>query len=186
MKATPLIASGILVLLVTGIVVGVSACSRSQADAVGGVNETLSRSEVAAFLVNHFRAMGEVDGDSLSDLHPEGVFAYPGKRLTPAQVAVAAKSWRDDYKQTKMRIRRLVIEGNVFVLEYLYASTNIATGKRQAVGTVAIGELRDGKLIFWKEYLDGRVSRTQAKDLLPVDDKAEPFPWPDTPESRIP
>jgi hypothetical protein len=38
----------------------------------------------------------------------------------------------------------------------------------------------------WKEYLDGRVSRQQAAGELPVDENAEPFPWPDTPASRVP
>lgn len=79
-----------------------------------------------------------------------------------------------------------MIDGSFFTVEYLYAATHVASGKREAVGTVAVGELRDGKILVWKEYLDGRVSRAQVKNELPVDETAEPFPWPDTPESRIP
>jgi ketosteroid isomerase-like protein len=126
------------------------------------------------------------DDDALLTLHDDVILAFPGKRLNKAGVVEASKVWRGEFRDTKVKVGRLVIEGNQFAVEYLYASTHIPTGKRQAVGTVAIGEVRDGKIYVWKEYLDGRVSRMQARGELPVDETAEPYPWPDTPESRVP
>jgi ketosteroid isomerase-like protein len=119
-------------------------------------------------------------------LHAEVVFAYPGKRLNGAGALKIFRDWKRDFSDTKLHVRRVVIDGAQFAIEYMFAATNVATGKRMASGTVAIGEVRDGKLWVWKEYLDGRVSRQQAAGELPVDEHTEPFPWPDTPASRVP
>lgn len=122
----------------------------------------------------------------MSSLHPDSVFAYPGKRLTRDGALAVFREWKRDFKDTRMRLHRVVIEGTQFSVEYTFATTRRSTGHRSAAGTVAVGEVREGKLVVWKEYLDGRVSRQQAAGELPVDEAAEPFPWPDTPESRRP
>lgn len=119
-------------------------------------------------------------------LHADAVFAYPGKRLDVAGSLKIFREWKREFRDTKLHVRRAMIDGAQFAIEYMFAATNVATGKRMASGTVAIGEVRDGKLWVWKEYLDGRVSRQQAAGELPVDEHAEPFPWPDTPASRLP
>ncbi len=122
----------------------------------------------------------------LDTLHADVVFAYPGKRLDRAGVLQIFRAWKRDFGDTRMTVFRTVIDGRRFAIEYTFATTNHASGTRTAAGTVAIGEVKDGKILVWKEYLDGRVSRMQAKGELPVDETAEPFPWPDTPESRQP
>ena len=122
----------------------------------------------------------------LATLHADAVFAYPGKRLDVSGALKIFREWKRDFRDTKLHVRRVVIDGAQFAVEYTFATTNAATGKRTAAGTVAIGEVRDGKLWVWKEYLDGRVSRQQAAGELPVDEAAEPSPWPDTPASRVP
>jgi hypothetical protein len=38
--------------------------------------------------------------------------------------------------------------------------------------------VKDGKLVLWKEYLDGRVTKMQRDGELPVDEGEPPFPWP--------
>ena len=64
--------------------------------------------------------------------------------------------------------------------------SKIPFGKLKNGGHVRVIVVKDDagldKIGF--EYLDGRVSRQQAAGELPVDENAEPFPWPDTPASR--
>lgn len=126
------------------------------------------------------------EAEFLDTLHDEVVFAYPGKRLDRDGVLKIFRDWKRDFTDTRMTVFRTVIDGAHFAIEYTFATTNRESEARTAAGTVAIGEIRDGKILVWKEYLDGRVSRMQAKGELPVDEEAEPFPWPDTPESRQP
>lgn len=145
------------------------------------------RTQVEALVKAQARSWETGDESAfLATVHEDLVFAYPGKRLGKNDALQIFKEWKRDFKDTQMRVHRVVIDGANFAIEYTFATTNIATGQRTAAGTVAIGEVRDGRLLIWKEYLDGRVSRAQAKGELPVDEMAEPFPWPDTPESRRP
>lgn len=149
--------------------------------------EAPSRAAVLVLIEQQARSWETGDETAfLTTLHEGAVFAYPGKRFTREGALKTFRDWKRDFRDTKLRVHRVVIDGAQFAVEYVFATTNIATGKRTAAGTVAIGEVRGGKLYIWKEYLDGRVSRLQAKDELPVDENAEPFPWPDTPESRMP
>ena len=153
----------------------------------GGVEEPPARATVLHLIREQLRAWETGDeGVLLATLHPDVVFAFPGKRLDHAALLANFRGWKGRFRDTRTRIFRVVIDGAQFAVEYTFASTNVETGKRAAGGTVVVGEVRDGKLKVWKEYLDGRVSRLQASGELPVDETAEPFPWPDTPESRRP
>lgn len=117
-----------------------------------------------------------------STAHPDLVFAYPGKRMGLEGALDVFKFWKENFSDTRIHIHAIVIEGKRFSVEYQYATTKDETGIRTASGTVTTGYVEDGRLRVWKEYLDGRVSRLQAKGELPVDEFAEPYPWPDVKE----
>jgi hypothetical protein len=149
--------------------------------------EPPARADVLALIERQARAWETGDeAEFLATLHAGAVFAYPGKRLTKEGVLRTFRDWKTGFRDTTLRVAHVVIDGPRFSVEYVFSTTNRGTGVRTSVGTVATGEVRDGRLYVWKEYLDGRVSRMQAKRELPVDEAAEPFPWPDTPESRQP
>lgn len=146
-----------------------------------------SRAEVQALVERQARAWETGDeAEFLATLHPDSVFAYPGKRLDRDGALVAFREWNRDFSSATLRVHRLVIDGAHFCVEYKFAATNKETGFRSASGTVAVGMVQDGQILEWKEYLDGRVPRMQARGELPVQEDAPPFPWPDTPKSRTP
>ncbi len=149
--------------------------------------EAPSRASVQALVERQARAWETGDeAEFLATLHADSVFAYPGKRLNREGALKMFRDWKRDFRDTKLKVHRLVIDGRNFSVEYLFVTTNAATGKRTASGTNAVGEVKDGQIFVWKEYLDGRVTRQQAAGELPIDENAEPFPWPDTPQSRQP
>ena len=146
-----------------------------------------TREEVLSLVTRQVRSWETGDETLfLATVHADIVFAYPGKRLDQAGALRVFQDWKRDFRDTRMTVFRTVIEGRHFAIEYTFGTTNNETGVRTAAGTVAIGEVQDGKLFVWKEYLDGRVSRMQGKGELPVQEESEPYPWPDTPESRRP
>ena len=115
----------------------------------------------------------------LSTVHPDLIFAYPGKRMGIEGALEVFTFWKENFRKTRIHIHAIIIEGDRFSVEYQYATTKDETGQRTASGTVSTGYVREGKLRVWKEYLDGRVSRMQAAGKLPVDEFAEPYPWPE-------
>lgn len=153
----------------------------------GRADSPPSRELVLSLLERHARAWETGDEKLLLEvLHPDVVFAYPGKRLDLDGILLSFRAWKRDFKNTKMIVHASLVEGAKFSMEYLFIANNAATGAQLASGTVAVGEVKEGRLYIVKEYLDGRVSRMQQKGELPADTQAEPFPWPDTPASRQP
>jgi hypothetical protein len=77
---------------------------------------------------------------------------------------------------TRIYPTQFIVEGNRVLAEYPFCATNIATGKREAEGTAAIGEVKDGNLVVWKECCDHSVGVLQADGSVPVDEGAASFP----------
>ncbi|MEX2525059.1 MAG: nuclear transport factor 2 family protein [Gammaproteobacteria bacterium] len=115
----------------------------------------------------------------LSTAHPDMEFSFPTTR-TDAQGALRVlRYWNEHYEDTKVYIHWILVDGDRFAAEYQFATTEKATGKRTAAGTVAIGRVQDGKIITLKEYVDGRVGRLQNEGELPLEEGEEPYPWPE-------
>jgi limonene-1,2-epoxide hydrolase len=133
--------------------------------------ERLVRDWLRAWEVNDQRLFRSI-------IHPKLMFAYPGKREDHAAAIASYAEFHQSFKDTRVYIHQILVDGNRFMVEYQFASTRKANSKRQAAGTIGIGEVRDGRLFIVKEYLDGRVSRMQEAGQLPIDEGAEPFPWP--------
>ena len=113
-----------------------------------------------------------------SILHDELIFAYPSRRMNKNETLKDFIDYHKSFNNTKIYINKIIIDGNDLAVEWQFASTNIKTGNRTAVSDAIIGKVKGGKLIVWKEYLDGRVSRLQAAGNLSLEEGKEPFPWP--------
>lgn len=113
----------------------------------------------------------------LETVHDDIIFAYPGRRLNKEELIEDFEGFADAFTDTKIYISNIVARGDMVGVEWQFATTN-NDGVRTAVSDAIIGKVRDGKIISWKEYLDGRVSRMQIAGELPLEEGEEPFPWP--------
>ncbi len=111
-------------------------------------------------------------------IHEDIIFAYPGRRLDYGALIEDFEYYRDNFSDTKVYINTIIQDGNNVAVEWQFAYTDNATGKRLSVSDGIIGEVMDGKIVLWKEYLDGRVSRMQQVDALPLEEGQESFPSP--------
>lgn len=137
------------------------------------------RARVEELVRNWLRAWENGDRDLLkSTLHTQILFAYPSVRADEARTLASFDEFHRDFIDTRVYLHQIQVDGNRFTVEYQFATTRKSSGKRQAVGTVAIGEVRDGRIVLVKEYVDGRVSRMQEAGQLPLGEGEEPFPWP--------
>mgnify|MGYP001813679021 CR=1 FL=1 len=146
---------------------------------VFAADDTVERSAVESLIRDQLNAWSLEDEQLfLSTVHPEIVFAYPGARLDKAGALRLFRYWSEHYSETKVYFHNVIIERNDFSVEYQFATTRDKDGARSASGTLTTGQVKDGKLILWKEYLDGRVSKLQMEGELPLDEGETPFPWP--------
>ena len=131
-------------------------------------------------IVNQHAKAWETGDYKLLDLilHKDLVFAYPGRRLNKSETLKDFIEYNASFKDTKIYINKIIVYGDDLAVEWQFASTNIKTGNRTAVSDAIIGKVKDGKIIVWKEYLDGRVSRMQIAGNLSLEEGEETFPWP--------
>lgn len=118
------------------------------------------------------------EADFVDTAHPQMIFAYPGQRTDFDGALAVFRMWRDKFRDTRVYVHQILVDGPRFAAEYQFATTSKASGLRTVMGTVAIGEVRDGKIILLKEYTDSRVDDLQREGKLPLDEGEEPYPSP--------
>lgn len=142
-------------------------------------NESKNKEAAKELVYRHAKAWETGDIILLdSVLHEDIVFAYPARRMNKQQTLADFIDYNKSFRDTKVYISRIVVDGQDLAAEWQFASTSIKTGNRTAVSDAIIGKVKDGKIIIWKEYLDGRVGRMQAAGNLSLEEGEEPFPWP--------
>lgn len=137
---------------------------------------------VEALVRAHARAWET--GDTLlarEILHEDARFAYPRRRVDVDTWIAELHAFHETARDVKVYIHRVLIDGSQFAVEWQFASTDRSTGARTAVGDAIIGEVKDGRIVLWKEYLDGRVFALQRSGDLPLEEGMEPHPWPEVP-----
>jgi ketosteroid isomerase-like protein len=143
------------------------------------IQNDLKNQDVEKLILQHAKAWETGDYKLLdSILHEELIFAYPGRRLNKSKTLQDFLEFHETFNETKIYINKIIIDGDELAVEWQFASTNRKTGNRTAVSDAIIGKIQDNKIIVWKEYLDGRVSRLQIAGNLSLEEGAEPFPWP--------
>lgn len=148
-------------------------------DVTGAIPETVNRVEIEQLIRNHAKAWEVYDEELfLSTIHDDIVFAYPGRRLNKEELIEDYRFFHESFKDTVIYIHEIIIDGDRVAVEWQFATTRLETGKREVVSDGIIGMIKDGKIISWKEYLDGRVTRMQAVDALPLQEGEPPFPSP--------
>lgn len=131
-------------------------------------------------LVRRHAAAWETGDTALlrSLFHEDAVVAYPGRRLDRDGWVRDLASFAAEHVDTRIYVHRVLVDGSGFAVEWQFATTERATGARTAVSDAILGRVREGAIVEWKEYLDGRVATLQRQGELPLEEGAEPFPWP--------
>ena len=85
-------------------------------------------------------------------------------------------SFSQTHADTRVYIHQVTVDGQEFAVEWQFATTDRSSGTRTAVSDAIMGRVQDGKIILWKEYLDGRVPSLQREGQLELEEGEEPFP----------
>ena len=136
------------------------------------------REEIEATVKATLKAWESGDAEKFAAaLHEQLLFAYPGDRLNKAALIETFKNYHQEKTDIKIYFGRFFVQDDRFALSYQFAATDRKTGKRQAVGTGAVGQIADGKIILLKEYYDEHVAARQAAGEIPLDE-GQVFPYP--------
>jgi len=115
--------------------------------------------------------------------HPDYHAWYPGGRTDRYHDLYVQEAMRRSadtgIADFVIRNRRYLFDGDWFVVEWVYESTQATTGLVQRESTIAFGRIVDDHLMTWVEYFDDMVGAYQWAGAMPLYDKdEEPYPWP--------
>lgn len=141
--------------------------------------DTAERRTVRQLVESHATAWETGDTALLREIiHDSVIVAYPRHLMDKEGWLRELAAFSKMNTDTRVYVHAIVVDGPDFALEWQFATTEVETGIRTAVSDAIIGRIEDGRIIVWKEYLDGRVLELQRAGKLELREGMEPMPWP--------
>lgn len=100
------------------------------------------------------------DSDKIiADFADDGLFIVPGSQCRgKAEIKAAAESYFAEFTDTKVTIKRIIVKGNEGAIEWTWSETNKETSQTSQAEDAIIFELEEGKIKYWREYIDQKSS----------------------------
>ena len=77
-------------------------------------------------------------------------FSFKGKQ----QIKEEAENYFTEFTETKIQITRVIFRENQGAMEWIWTDKNKKTGETSRAEDAIIFELEDGKIKYWREYID--------------------------------
>ena len=88
-------------------------------------------------------------------LPPMDLFISPGGRWRgPAEIRTAVQAFFESAGEVKVEITRVLVDGDQGAAEWTWTETRLPSGSRHTAEDSIIFEVRDGKIVYWREYFD--------------------------------
>jgi uncharacterized protein (TIGR02246 family) len=102
------------------------------------------------------RAWEHADLDAIpADFAPDGWFISPGGRWQGRDaVRSAAEAFFREATDVKIKITRVLINGDQGAAEWTWSEVRRSNGRRYSMEDAIIFVVRDDKIIYWREYFD--------------------------------
>ncbi len=116
----------------------------------------MNRQEITELIHRQARAWEQADPQAIvADFTPDGVLISPGGRWQGhAALREAAQSFFAGASSIKVAITRILVDGDQGAVEWTWSETRKATGQRHSMDDAIIFSVRDGKITYWREYID--------------------------------
>lgn len=95
----------------------------------------------------------------IADFADDGLFIVPSYRFSGKQeIQESAESYFAEFTDIQVTIKRIIVKGNEGAIEWTWSEKNKETGKTSQAEDAIIFELEDGKIKYWREYIDKESS----------------------------
>ncbi len=112
--------------------------------------------ELQALVERQARAWEAADLDAITaDFAEDGWLISPGGRWQgPAAIRAAAEAFFTAAADIRVQVTRVFGVGDLGAAEWTWSEMRLATGRRHSAEDAIIFALRDGKIVYWREYFD--------------------------------
>ena len=133
----------------------------NKAIALSPINLNLGNSMIHEIVVRQAEAWKKSDAEAIiADFAENAIFIVPGSTFSGKEaIKTAAKDYFAQFKPTKVEIIRVIAEGDRGAVEWTWQDENKTTKRQSYAEDAIILELRDGKIIYWREYIDQNVTQ---------------------------
>ena len=91
----------------------------------------------------------------LADFTEDSVFVVPGAVFRgKREIQEAAEGYFTEFTDTEVTIKRVIFQDNQGAVEWTWSERNKKTGEQSQAEDAIIFELENGKLKYWREYID--------------------------------
>lgn len=116
----------------------------------------MNRKDVIALIERQAQAW--IDGNiepALGDFAPDAVFISPGGRWQGhGEIRAAAEAFFAVATDVTVEITRVIFAEDEGAIEWTWSETSRETGTRHSAEDAIIFTLREGKIVYWREYFD--------------------------------
>lgn len=108
-----------------------------------------------ALILRQARAWEARDPDAVAaDFAPDGVLVSPGGSWRgPEAIREAARKFFEGTAAVEVVVTRVLVDGDAGAVEWTWTET-APDGRRFRAEDGIVFELRDGKIVYWREYFD--------------------------------
>lgn len=110
--------------------------------------------EARALVERQARAWEAGDLDAIvADFAPDGVLASPGGTWEgPGEIRTAAEGFFEAAESVTVDVTRVLVDSDAGAVEWTW--TEKRAGETYVAEDAIIFELRDGEIVYWREYFD--------------------------------
>ncbi len=116
----------------------------------------MTKDDVYELVKRQARAWEQADLDAIvADFAADCLFISPGGRWQgPAAIRQAAIMFFETVAEVKIDVKRVLLDGDEGAVEWDWREVRRADGRTYRAEDSIIFSLRDGKIVYWREYFD--------------------------------
>jgi uncharacterized protein (TIGR02246 family) len=115
-----------------------------------------SEQAIGAMVERQASAWENADASAIvRDFAEDAIFIAAGTKFSgKAAIKQAAEDYFAQFTDTKVIIKRIIIDGVQGAVEWDWSDRNKKTGQNSQAEDAIIFELKDGKIVYWREYIE--------------------------------
>ena len=151
----------IFIYLLTLLIGTIGFSLNNKAIALSPIKLSLGNFMIHEVVIRQAEAWEDSDAEAIiADFAENASFIVPGSTFSGKEaIKTAAKDYFAQFHQTKVEIIRVIAEGDRGAVEWTWQDENKTTKEKSYAEDAIILELRDGKIIYWREYIDKTVNQ---------------------------
>ncbi|MEM7131094.1 MAG: nuclear transport factor 2 family protein [Chloroflexota bacterium] len=116
----------------------------------------MDRNGIEQLIARQADAWQRADVDAIgADFAEDGLFISPGGRWQgPEAIMQTAREFFVVCSEVQVEIRRILLDSNQGAIEWVWHETRKDDGQTYTMEDAIIFELRDGQIIYWREYFE--------------------------------